>query len=273
MPNHGKGGRPRHGQELKQKQIPLKVEPALRAQLDAAAERAGLSLTREVEKRLKASLDMDGASTATMKLLASLAADIGRAESLTGEQWQDDLRTWAMVREAVASGEIERRCPEEEAIDTDKQGEVAKRRSRMEEIWASMKAEYRLLGRYRINSVEALEDGHPKHLSAEKVECLMDAANLDERDREMVRQSVTYHQQLEAEYQEHHRWIDSARAGFNATITQAALDWEQHERQHGRFNPREWRPGFMAETAPPPIIGGAVITLDGLIMNATGRTG
>lgn len=126
MPNHGKGGRKPEGSELKRAAVAVRTTPALKSKLQAAAEAEGRSLTQEIEARLAASLaeDKPDRTPETIRLLASVAADIERAEKVTGKRWHKNAVTWAWVREAMASGEIERQCPEVERWMTDDDGIV-----------------------------------------------------------------------------------------------------------------------------------------------------
>ena len=118
MPNHGKGGRKPLGDEVKRAQIPVRTTPSIKARLEEAAREAGRSLTQEIEQRLEASLGhrWDGLDTEAQTLIAKLIDDIRRAQAITNKRWYADLRTWAMVREALGAGEINRRCPKTDAL-------------------------------------------------------------------------------------------------------------------------------------------------------------
>lgn len=126
MPNHGKGGRKPEGDEVKRSAVAVRTTPTIKARLAEAAEEAGRSVTQEIEARLEASLayDQPERTPETIRLLGAVAADIERAEKLTGKRWHKDVVTWAMVREAMAEGEIERQCPETDRWATDSDGDV-----------------------------------------------------------------------------------------------------------------------------------------------------
>lgn len=127
MPNHGKGGRKPEREETKRAAVAVRTTPKIKAALMAAAQEAGRSVTQEIEARLEASLaeDRQPRSPETVRLLTAVAADIERAEKLTGRRWHQHVTTWAMVREAMASGEIERQCPEIDRYVTDEDGVIA----------------------------------------------------------------------------------------------------------------------------------------------------
>lgn len=98
------GGRPPERGESKRAPISMRTTPAIRAALEAAAERGGRSLAQEIEQRLERSVaaDENAGSAATAAFLASITADIGAIEAATGQGWTTDLRTFGAVRYAIA---------------------------------------------------------------------------------------------------------------------------------------------------------------------------
>lgn len=69
------GGRPRHGVHLKSAPVGIRTDPALRQMLEDAAAYNGVSLTCEVERRLKASFETTKESnpmTMREKIIAAL---------------------------------------------------------------------------------------------------------------------------------------------------------------------------------------------------------
>lgn len=121
MPNHGKGGRKPERGVRKTGAVAVRTTPELKAKIEAAALENGRSTVQEIEHRLEASLSPvhGNKSAETEALLVELAQDIGRAEALTGKRWHKDLRTWAMVREALGAGAIERNVPKFDRFMTD----------------------------------------------------------------------------------------------------------------------------------------------------------
>ena len=57
----GIGGRPRHGQSVKNAPLNLRTDPDLRAQIETLAQRDGLSLTQEAERLIRLGLERDAA--------------------------------------------------------------------------------------------------------------------------------------------------------------------------------------------------------------------
>jgi len=110
MPNHGKGGRKPERGEAKRSSVAVRTTSEIKSALEAAALDNERSVTQEVEARLEASLALDKPkkSAATMRLLAKIAEDIEQAEIEAGAPWDRDLTAWAAVREALATGAIER---------------------------------------------------------------------------------------------------------------------------------------------------------------------
>lgn len=112
MPNHGKGGRKPIGEAAKRAQVPVRTTAELKDRLLAAADASGVSLTVEVERRLRSSLTWDTLElgSKSMELFDAMRFELARAEALTKKKWHSDLRTFAMAREAIY-GVLARRCP------------------------------------------------------------------------------------------------------------------------------------------------------------------
>lgn len=96
-------GRPKKEGELKQSSV--RIRPALKAKLEAAAECSGESIARELETRLESSFSEAPTREVTAELLARIAHAVADLDA-TGRHWNTDLTAWAMVREILANGPI-----------------------------------------------------------------------------------------------------------------------------------------------------------------------
>lgn len=78
----------------------MKASPALRAKIDEAANRSGLSIAQEVERRLLASIEAEDAigGPRTASLFRAAAEAIGFAEQSTGKHWLDDFGTFHVAK-------------------------------------------------------------------------------------------------------------------------------------------------------------------------------
>lgn len=56
----GIGGRPRHGENVKAAYLNMRTDPELRALIETSAAQHGLSLTAEVERRVRLSFAEEG---------------------------------------------------------------------------------------------------------------------------------------------------------------------------------------------------------------------
>ena len=85
-------------------QLKLRFQERTRAKLEVAAKSNGSSLNSEIVNRLERSLDQDdqNGGLRTSMLLSVVAAEIGRAETFTGQAWSDDLATYAAMRLLVS---------------------------------------------------------------------------------------------------------------------------------------------------------------------------
>lgn len=244
MPNHGKGGRKPERGEAKTAAVAVRTTPGIKAQLEAAARAAGRSVTQEIEHRLSASLAVPSAG-ATAELLAAIAADIARAEELTGKHWHKDLRTWAMVREALASGEIEARAPEMDRLLTEGDSEA-------DELLTSLIDYESKLSSLALAATTATgwpvpinmngiwDVRLPRYNYADVREQLADHATDD--TRAVMVPILDKMEQLEAErspianeYQQHQEAILEC-------IEQAVSQWEADWQARGRQLAREYRP-------------------------------
>ena len=105
-----RGGRPPERDEAKRAAISMRITPATRAALDAAAAQAGRSLAQEVEQRLERSIENEAAKggPATAALIHAIVADIAEIEAVTGKSWATDNVTYAAVRRAVIAAIVDR---------------------------------------------------------------------------------------------------------------------------------------------------------------------
>jgi hypothetical protein len=105
-----RGGRPTERDEAKRAPINMRITPATRSALDAAAAREGRSLAQEIEQRLERSLELEKAQggPATAALVATIVADIAEIERLTGKSWAVDNETYFAVRRAVIAAILDR---------------------------------------------------------------------------------------------------------------------------------------------------------------------
>jgi hypothetical protein len=247
MPNHGKGGRKRHHDEVKTSLIPVRTTPTIKARLVEAADRAERSLTREIEERLLASLDLEKPkrSSATLKLLAAIATDIERAEELTGKPWDRDLRTWAMVREAVASGEIERQCPDEERFATEREGVITDQYNEIVELEKKLDHDAETvaeLARITVPRNRSADGRLPRYDLAAAQEAL-NAADIEPSIKKIV-SSVFFtrmgaedirRMELVAACKEALKWMQDA-------IDEAVSQWHADLKARGILLAREYRP-------------------------------
>ena len=250
------------GSEPKRAQIPVRTTPEVRARLQAAAADAGRSVTQEVEARLEASLALDrpALTAETMRLLAALAADIERAETLTGRKWHKHLPTWAMVREALASGEIERRCPENDRFLTDEDGESARQREQRHALFMRILHDARTVRELGFNLVwqerSAQEFDKPLFNYADEAtrlekSPLPDAVKAIIKDVYLSRMAETDERRGKEEraYWEGFRWMADA-------INEGVIMWENDLRQRGIVQAREYRPSATFH-APRPTLPAA----------------
>jgi hypothetical protein len=242
VPNHGKGGRKPERGEAKRSAIAVRTTPTIKAKLEAAADEQNRSVTQEVEARLEASLAMDHPerTAETIRLLGALAAEIERAEQLTGKRWHNDLKTWAMVREALASGEIERRCPELERIETDIDGDTHELRQHMTDAMEAGVREKVFLQQIGVYVSLAQSGDWPQRTDKEKaLEQIKDAPAAI---KELA--ATALDRLLEAEEAYAACWkADSAnRAAFVSTIMDAEREWRADLVRRGLPTSREYRP-------------------------------
>jgi hypothetical protein len=109
-----KRGRPPKPEGERRQHVGVRVAPAIRAQLEAAAAESGRSLSQEIELRLAQSFERDQMQMKpdTAKLLHMIATEIAHIESITRKSWHKDLTTWAAVAESFVQGPILRVRPD-----------------------------------------------------------------------------------------------------------------------------------------------------------------
>ena len=274
MPNHGKGGRKPEGNEPKRAAVAVRTTPALKAKLEAAAADSGRSVTQEIEARLEASLDFkwDGLDVKAQELFVAIARDIRRAEELTGKRWHKHLPTWAMVREALASGEIERQCPENDRLLTDTDGDAAELREKRFKLFNSIHHDAVTVGELgfpmaEIERTVANLDTPLFDYEAEAVRLreadLPDAIKSVIKAHYLVRMSEQDDERGNAEraYWESFQWMADA-------INEGVLRWEQDLRDRGIAAAREYRPS--ASFQAPRSVWPAATTLAGSLNSLGG---
>lgn len=257
MPNHGKGGRKPEGDEPKRSAVAVRTTPAIKALLVAAANEAGRSVTQEIEARLEASLaeDRPNRTPETMRLLAGLAEDIERAEHLTGRRWHKDVVTWAMVREALASGEIERQCPEFDRWATDTDGDVHNRFVEIVQIEARQNYDIDTLGelgaQVEVSGAYTLDRTLPRFNFA-ATRAFIDE-NVDERMKDAARLFLARVEKEDARRielakanKEQWRWLAEA-------IVEGVTRWNADLETRGISKASEYRPSARLAPARPAV--------------------
>lgn len=106
-------GRPKKDGELKESSV--RIRPALREKLAAAAEESGESIARELEERLEATFTEVPMRGTTRELVRQVALATREVETETNKLWDKDLTTWAMLRELLANGPIAESIPHPDA--------------------------------------------------------------------------------------------------------------------------------------------------------------
>lgn len=98
-----KNGRPTEGAEAKRSPLNMRTSPELRAMIERAADLNGLSLTQEVERRLRTSFIFDeNRGGGHIGALANMVCSaIQMIELRTGQRWMDDFDTFTQVRAAT----------------------------------------------------------------------------------------------------------------------------------------------------------------------------
>lgn len=280
MPNHGKGGRPRHGAEVKSVAVALKTTPTIKAALEKAAAENGHSVTREVEMRLDASLmnDATDVTAQTRTLLSELAREIERAEQLTGKRWHTDLRTWAMVREALASGPIVRRCPDTDRLFSEggKNNAAEMRRQLWEyrEKLSNLNGALAHLGTGVPHNPDAFHDIAAPIYDYNQRD-LEDAVNPPaEEMRPAINKIIAEMRQLEAERSELAEDYKIEQTAIVECITDAISDWNKDLGERGVMPADEYRPatafvnmGGMFVRIPP----GTALSEDGVRIMRRGK--
>lgn len=103
MTEKSKGGRPRHGAEVKNAPLNMRTSPELRERIEKAADLWGHSLSSEVARRLISSFHYEDAMQgAFISAFAQLMASTIRAiEEQTGKGWHEDFATYRAVQAAA----------------------------------------------------------------------------------------------------------------------------------------------------------------------------
>lgn len=81
----------------------MKATPELRAKVEAAAKRSGLSIAQEVERRLIASIDADDRSSTPQEaaFFDNARRMVERISLEMGEAWTDEHDSWRIVRSGL----------------------------------------------------------------------------------------------------------------------------------------------------------------------------
>lgn len=240
MPNHGKGGRKPERDEIKRAAVAVRTTPTIKAKLEDAAREAGRSVTQEIEARLEASVGLV-ATAESHDLLGQIAREIRRAEELTGKRWHKDLRTWAMVREALASGPIVQHCPPADRLASDLTGDTAQLRQRLanygQQISSLMLALCEL-GFLIGQNPESFRDITASRYNYDDI----NEEKLSEADRPAAERLFAKMQQLDTE-----RSADAEEYRFMhglivECIEKAVAEWQADLAQRGLMQPDEYRP-------------------------------
>jgi hypothetical protein len=94
-----KGGRPRHGDDIKRVPLSFRTTPVLRDALDAAAATSGRSLAQEVELRLEQSFREDEPDQAeAIRIIRDI---MDHVSVRVGASWMDDLTAWEIVFDGI----------------------------------------------------------------------------------------------------------------------------------------------------------------------------
>lgn len=98
-----KGGRPRHGDEVKRAALSLRTSPDLRRRVEEAAERSGRSLAQELEHRLELSFDRDNLFHGSFNyaFMSMAMGALAQIERRMGASWTEDLPTFDAVSAAM----------------------------------------------------------------------------------------------------------------------------------------------------------------------------
>lgn len=102
QPKKNLGGRPTERGESKRAPISMRTTPAIRAALEAAAEKGGRSLAQEIEQRLERSVAQEEAySPDTFDALDAIRQMMEATHVRVGASWSDDLTAWEIVTNGI----------------------------------------------------------------------------------------------------------------------------------------------------------------------------
>jgi hypothetical protein len=124
----GKRGRQSRGEYAsKGATLSARITKGTRERLDAASKAGGLSLSQEVESRLRASLDEEDllGGPVTTWMLSSVAKSIGDIEGRTGRRWYDDPYTFDECRTFIIDWMDHHLRPEGKAVPPQQTGRLA----------------------------------------------------------------------------------------------------------------------------------------------------
>lgn len=246
-------GRPLARNERKSETINIRVTPSVKARLEAEAKSNGRKLSAECEERLVQAERWDGVDKETEELLAGIIGDIRRAQELTGKRWHKDLRTWAMVREALASGEIEQRVPAYDRVNTDVRGTdgAADRLVKLTELSRKREFERMVLDRMGVYTVMANDIWPTK---TDREETMRRMEGLTPGYREMAEEALGNLVAVEEEYTQVWDELRLIHREQTEAINEAVDAWKRDLIKRQRYTAREYRPGFLGN--PPPSTGG-----------------
>jgi hypothetical protein len=96
---------PSKGEAAKRHIITMRVTPAMRERIQAAAEQNGRSVSQEIETRLEMSFQGDRffGGSATPRLLRAIGQALDALEGRTGQKWYCHRDTWAAALLAINS--------------------------------------------------------------------------------------------------------------------------------------------------------------------------
>lgn len=97
--------RPTKPEGERKQQLNIRVAPLTKIEVEAHAERDGMSISVKAEQLIEGMLNIaDDADKVTIKLVTDIVSEIQTVQALTGKIWHEDLTTWAAVSEMLRRG-------------------------------------------------------------------------------------------------------------------------------------------------------------------------
>lgn len=93
--------------DLKRKQVAVRLGPRDRERISALAEANGNSLGSEVEQLALDQLEyLEGVDAPTRELLTAILNEVSAIQKVTGKRWHKDRATWSAVKEMLRLGPV-----------------------------------------------------------------------------------------------------------------------------------------------------------------------